>query len=62
MPGSILEKDTVVPTFKAPFDIIQRLAEDARTASVDEKTAVPSETARSVLLPRLDSNFLPGEG
>ena len=57
MPDSILEHDTVKPVFKPPFDIIRRLAEDARTVTLDEKTAVPSETACTVLLPGMDSNF-----
>ena len=57
MPDSILNGDTVIPKFKPPFDIIRQLAEDARKLSVDEKTAVPSETARLVLLPGVDSNF-----
>lgn len=50
MPGSILEKDKVIPAFKQPFDIIHQLAEDA-------KRATSPEAARLLLLPGLDSNF-----
>ena len=57
MPDSLLARDIVRPVFKPPFDIIRRLAGDARKVAADEKTAVPSETARLVLLPGLDSNF-----
>ena len=56
MPNSLLDGSTIRPVYKSPFDIIHQLADDARKVSVDEKTAVPSETARLVLLPRVDSN------
>ena len=78
MPNSTLEAGTVIPTFKPSFDIIHRIATDARaldptlaaqsldadaahavdTALANATTSpqIPSST-RSVLLPRLNSNF-----
>jgi site-specific DNA recombinase len=61
MPDSILEAGTVIPTFKPPFDIIHRIATDARalepTLAAESLSAsatnIPSST-RTVLLPRLD--------
>ena len=46
MPDSVLEAGTVIPTFKPPFGIIHRLAENARTVT---QTV---EAARLILLPR----------
>ena len=65
MPASVLKKDTVVPTFKPPFDIIHKLAVEAREVAQryvlegeNERRAAPiPEPARLVLLPGLDSNF-----
>jgi site-specific DNA recombinase len=73
MPDSILEAGTVIPTFKPPFDIIHRIATDARMheptfaaqsfyadtalANIPDSAQIPSST-RTVLLPGLDSNFL----
>ena len=67
-----LEADTIRPIYKPPFDIIHRIATDARTLeptlatqSLDADTAlanvpnaanIPSSTL-TVLLPGLDSNF-----
>ena len=65
MPDSLLERDTVIPTFKPPFDIIHKLAVEAREVAQryvlegeNERRAAPiPETARLVLLPGVDSNF-----
>ena len=63
MPGSHLESGTVVPVFKAPFDIIHQMAAEARQKSLDpdlilpkakEKAAPQRETACPIELPRLD--------
>ena len=40
MPDSIIEGDTVKPVFRAPFDIIRRLAEDARAIAA----TIPAES------------------
>ena len=56
MPDSILEKDTVRPVFKPPFDIIWNLAHEAR--KVGRGGAALTEPECLSLLPRLDSNFL----
>jgi len=65
MPDSQLEGNTVRPVFKPPFDIIHRLATEARAinnsvvgVTEDEKRAASVEAARLVLLPGVDSNFL----
>ena len=52
MPDSILEKDTVRPVFKPPFDIIWNIAEDAR--KVGRGGAALTEPECLSLLPRLD--------
>ena len=48
--GSALEDDQVTPSFKPPFDIIHRIAQETKKAASDLPTACP------VLLPRPDSN------
>ena len=53
LPASTLDRDRVVPTFKAPFDIIHRIAQETKKAAPDPETACP------VLLPRPDSNQRP---
>jgi site-specific DNA recombinase len=58
MPDSTLEKDTIRPVFKPPFDIIWNLAQEAR--KVGRRGAALTEPERLLLLPRLDSNFRPG--
>lgn len=54
MPDSTLERDKIIPTFKPPFDIIWRLAQEAREAA---RGAYKAEEACTVLLPGVDSNF-----
>ena len=54
MPNSLLEGDKIIPTYKPPFDIIWRLAQEAREAA---RGAADLEITCTVLLPRLDSNF-----
>jgi hypothetical protein len=57
LPGSTLRDDQVVPAFKPPFDIIHRIAQEARGADQGTKKQVaPPETTCPVLLPRPDSN------
>ena len=53
MPGSMLKDKLVDPTFKPPFDIIHRIAQET-------KKAASVEAACPVLLPRPDSNQRPG--
>ena len=55
MPDSLLERNTVIPTFKPPFDIIWRLAQQARNAG--RRGASEAEIDRTALLPGVDSNF-----
>ena len=60
MPDSMLEKDTVRPVFKPPFDIIHRLAAQARsidTAVEGRRGAALTESECLLLLPGVDSNF-----
>ncbi|MCX7031020.1 MAG: hypothetical protein NTU62_13000 [Spirochaetes bacterium] len=60
MPGSSLQEDQVVPAFKPPFDIIHRMAQEARRCAQDiKKQAECDPTACPTLLPRLDSNQRP---
>ncbi len=60
LPGSTLEGDRVVPAFMPPFDIIHRIAEEARqTTELTKKQAAPLETTCPVRLPRPDSNQRP---
>jgi site-specific DNA recombinase len=53
-----LEKEKVLPAFRAPFDIIHSLATESRTISttsmIIKKQAASGETACSIGLPRLD--------
>ena len=72
MPDSILEAGKIRPVFKPPFDIIHRIAADARaleptlaaqSLNADTASANAANTAKmtssgwSVLLPGVDSNF-----
>jgi len=60
MPDSVLERDTVKPVFKPPYDIIHRLASEARAidnAGEGRRGAALSESECLVLLPGVDSNF-----
>jgi len=61
MPGSSLQGDRVVPAFKPPFDIIHRIAQEARTCDsgwrTEEGTKKQAEgvpSACPTLLPLLD--------
>ncbi|MCX7038191.1 MAG: recombinase zinc beta ribbon domain-containing protein [Spirochaetes bacterium] len=61
--GSALKDDRVVPAFKPPFDIIHRIAQEARRFPEDTKKAADNvPTACPVLLPRPDSNHRPAGG
>jgi hypothetical protein len=53
--GSELKGKTVVPAFRPPFDIIWRLAQEARKHQEDiEKKAAEPSAACMILLPLLD--------
>ena len=54
--GSALKDDRVVPAFKPPFDIIHRIAKEARSHSQDTKKQAPANLANAcpILLPLLD--------
>jgi len=53
-------RDRVVPAFKPPYDIINRIAQDARgTTEGTKKQAASYETTCPVRLPRQDSNLRP---
>jgi DNA invertase Pin-like site-specific DNA recombinase len=61
MPSSALQDDRVVPAFKAPFDIIHRMAQEARACAKGHhnhegirKQAASEPTACPILLPLLD--------
>jgi hypothetical protein len=55
MSGSALKDDRVIPAFRPPFDIIHRMAQEARRISPDMKKAVGAlPTACQSLLPLLD--------
>ena len=55
MPGSALKDDRVIPAFKPPFDIIHRIAQEARRIAQSTKKAAPvPEAACPILLPLLD--------
>ncbi|MGO9412653.1 MAG: recombinase family protein [Spirochaetia bacterium] len=63
IPASALKADQVVPAFKPPFDIIHRIAQEARACAngdhshADIKKQAPAPAnACPVLLPRPDSN------
>jgi len=58
MPGSALQNESVVPAFKPPFDIIHRMAMEARTYQQGNKKQAPANLANAcpILLPRPDSN------
>jgi site-specific DNA recombinase len=65
MPDSILESGTIRPIFKPPFDIIHRIATDARAleptlANIPDPASIPS-SGWSALLPGVDSNFCDSE-
>jgi hypothetical protein len=53
MPGSTLKDEKVVPTFKPPFDIINRIAQEARTYQLSTKKQAPANLANAcpILLP-----------
>ena len=60
MPESLLKHDTILPVFKPPFDIINRLATEARAidnASEGRRGAALTEQECLLLLPGVDSNF-----
>ena len=62
LPGSTLEQDRVTTAFKPPFDIIHRIAQEARrTTKGTKKQAASSETTCPILLPRTDSNRRPSD-
>jgi hypothetical protein len=55
LPGSTLDRDRLVPAYKPPFDIIHRIAEEARrTTEGTKKQAASLETTCPVRLPLLD--------
>jgi len=55
MSGSVLQDGRVVPAFKPPFDIIHRMAQEARRYPEDTKKAADAvPTACPILLPLLD--------
>jgi site-specific DNA recombinase len=61
MPGSSLQGDRVIPTFKPPFDIIYRIAKEARACTKGQhghegikKQAEGDPAACPILLPLLD--------
>jgi hypothetical protein len=61
MPGSSLYDDRVVPAFKPPFDIIHRIAQEARACDsgqsardAEKKQAEGASSACPTLLPLLD--------
>jgi site-specific DNA recombinase len=53
--NSIIDGSTLKPIFKPPFDIIWRLAQDAR--QVSRRGAALTEAECLLLLPGVDSNF-----
>jgi len=66
MPGSALQEDRVVPALKPPFDIIHRIAQEARACESGrrahegiKKQAKGAPSACPTLLPRKDSNLQP---
>jgi hypothetical protein len=68
MPGSSLQGDRVVPAFKPPFDIIHRIAQEARACETGrrapvgaKKQAEEASSACPTLLPRKDSNLRPDD-
>ncbi len=60
--GSTLGQDRVVPAFKPPFDIIHRIAQEARRTNEGTKKQASAHLANAcpILLPRPDSNQRPG--
>ena len=59
--GSELKDKTVAPVFRPPFDIIWRLAQEAREHQEDiQKQAAEPSAACMILLPRKGSNLRPG--
>lgn len=62
LPGSTLQGDRVIPAFKPPFDIIHRIAQEARRATQGTKKQASADPANAcpILLPRPDSNGRPG--
>ena len=59
MPGSALQGDRVAPAFKPPFDIIHRIAQEARDCAQrrhegTKKQAEGASSACPTLLPLLD--------
>ena len=61
LPGSTLDRDRVVPVFTPPFDIIHRIAQEARRIPQDTKKQASADVANAcpTLLPRPDSNQRP---
>jgi hypothetical protein len=51
--GSTLKDDQLTPSFKPPFDIIHRIAQETKKAAPTVEAACP------ILLPRTDSNQRP---
>jgi hypothetical protein len=68
MPGSALQDGRVIPAFRQPFDVIHRMAQEARACAkgqhnhADIKKQAPANPANAcpILLPRPDSNQRPG--
>ncbi len=58
LPGSTLDQDRVAPAFKPPFDIIHRIAQEARRATqgIRKQASEIVSNACPILLPRPDSN------
>ncbi len=68
MPGSVLQGNRVVPAFKPLYDIIHRIAQEARlcesgrhTREDEKKQAEGTSSACLTLLPRKDSNLRPSD-
>ncbi len=68
MPGSSLQGNRLVPAFKPPFDIIHRIAQEARACESgrrigegEKKQAEGASSACPTLLPRKDSNLRPSD-
>ena len=61
-PNSILRDSKVVPVFKSPFDIIWKMAQQARKSKPANKKQAASEPATCpIALPRPDSNQRPDD-
>ncbi len=56
LPDSTLQADRVAPAFKPPFDIIHRIAQEARRATQGTKKQAPANFANAcpILLPRFN--------